>query len=307
MAVHSSKLVIYAALAGNTAIALAKFAAAFVTGSAAMMSEAIHSLVDTGNQVLLLHGLRRSARPATPEHPFGHGLELYFWTFVVAILIFGFGAGLSILEGIEKIEAPHPVEHAAINYAVLGASILFEGIVWVIAFREFRHTTGGRPVLQSIHRSKDPALFTVLFEDTAALLGLVVALLGLGLGQALDLPVLDGVASVMIGGILAVSAGFLAYECQSLLTGEGVTSDVRRNIQAIATSEDGVVRLNELLTLHFGPQDVLVTLSLDFENSRSAGQVERTVSSIERRIKQAHPEVTRVFVEAQSFNEHRRG
>jgi cation diffusion facilitator family transporter len=306
MAVHTSKTVIYAALLGNALIAATKFAAAWFTGSAAMLSEAIHSAVDTGNQLLLLYGIRRAAQPATTEHPFGHGLQLYFWTFVVAILIFGLGAGLSILEGIDKIQAPHPVEHAYVNYLVLGCGIVFEGAVWLIAFREFRKDEGQWPLLGAVHRSKDPTVFTVLFEDTAALLGLVAALLGIALGQALDLPVLDGVASLVIGLILAVTAAFLAYECQSLLTGEGVDPEVRASICAIATSEPGVVRLNEVLTMHFGPQDVLVALSLDFEDTIPAGQVERAVTNIERRIKARHPEVTRVFVEAQSFDAHRR-
>jgi cation diffusion facilitator family transporter len=305
MAERSSKLVIFAALAGNAAIAATKFAAAGFTGSAAMMSEAIHSTVDTGNQLLLLYGLKRAARPATPDHPFGHGLQLYFWAFVVAILIFGVGAGLSILEGLDKIESPHPVENVYINYAVLGCSILFEGGVWLVAFREFRQGKGSRSWFGAIHRSKDPTIFAVLFEDTAALLGLLVALLGIALGQALDLPVLDGVASLVIGLVLAVTAAFLAYECQSLLTGEGVDPEVRAGIRAVAMAEPGVIRLNELLTMHFGPQDVLVALSLDFDDLIPAGRVERAVTSIERRIKAAHPEVSRVFVEAQSFDAHR--
>jgi len=236
---HSSKTVIYAALAGNAAIAVIKFAAAGFTGSAAMMSEAIHSAVDTGNQLLLLHGLRRAAQPATAEHPFGHGLQLYFWTFVVAILIFGLGAGLSILEGLDRIESPHAVENAYVNYAVLGLSVLFEGGAWLIAFREFRKNRGQSTLFRAVHRSKDPTIFTVLFEDTAALLGLVTALLGIALGQALDLPVLDGVASLVIGLILAVTAAFLAYESQSLLTGEGVDPEVRASIRAIAATEPG--------------------------------------------------------------------
>jgi cation diffusion facilitator family transporter len=306
MAAHGCKTVIYAALVGNAAIAVTKFAAAGVSGSAAMMSEAIHSTVDTGNQLLLLYGLRQAARPATPEHPFGHGLQLYFWAFVVAILIFGIGGGLSILEGLQKIEAPHPIENAYVNYAVIGFSMLFEGGVWIIALRDFLRNKGSRTFLWAVHRSKDPTVFTVLFEDTAALLGLLAALFGIALGQALDLPVLDGVASLVIGFILALTAAFLAYECQSLLTGEGVDPEVRASIRAIATSEPGVMRLNEALTMHFGPQDVLVALSLDFEDTIPAGRVESSVTNIERRIKTAHPEVSRVFVEAQSFDAYRR-
>src|SRR3954454_6518808 len=176
MRVSQSRKVIFAALAGNAAIGGTKFAAAAYTGSSAMLSEAVHSLVDTGNQLLLLHGLRRAARPPTPQHPFGHGLELYFWTFVVAILIFGAGAGVLFLEGIERIRAPHPVENVWVNYAVLGASLLFEGAVWIVALRAFRTEKGSRPWLEAVRASKDPAVFTVLFEDTAALAGLLIAL-----------------------------------------------------------------------------------------------------------------------------------
>ena len=291
MAVHASKAAIHAALVGNTLIALTKFGAAWFTGSAAMLTEAIHSTVDTGNQLLLLYGIRRAARPATSEHPFGHGLQLYFWAFVVAMLIFGMGAGLSILEGLQKIHNPHPVESAYINYVVLGISMLFEGSVWLVAFRQFRKTKG-RLTVRAIRGSKDPTVFTVLFEDTAALLGLLTAVVGITLAQALDLPILDGVASLVIGLILALTGAFLAYECQSLLTGEGVDAEVRASLRAIAMSEPGVLRVNEALTMHFGPRDVLVALSLDFDDTLTASQLETAVSRIERRIKTAHPEVT---------------
>jgi cation diffusion facilitator family transporter len=302
----SSKIVIYAALAGNLLVAATKFAAAFHTGSAAMLSEAVHSTVDSGNQVLLLLGLRRAARPATPAHPFGHGLQLYFWTFVVAVLIFGVGAGVSIVQGIVKIRAPHPVESPVVNYVVIGLSLLFEGAVWLVAVKAFREAKGARGWLQAVRQSKDPTVFTVLFEDTAAMLGLLAALIGIWLSQELEMPALDGVASVVIGLILAGTAAFLAWECQSLLTGEGASPEVRASIQQIAASEPGVVRPNEILTMHFGPKDVLVALSLDFEDRRSAADVEAAVTQIERRIKAAHPEVSRVFVEAQSLEAHRR-
>ena len=299
-------MVIYAALAGNAVIAATKFAAGWFTGSSAMLSEAIHSTVDTGNQLLLLHGLRRSARPPSPDHPFGHGLQLYFWAFMVAILIFGLGAGLSILEGINKVRQPHVIENAWVNYAVLALALVFEGAVWIVAFREFRKTKGSRGWLDAFRSSKDPAVFTVLLEDTAAMFGLLTAMVGIASSQALDMPVLDGVASIAIGVILAGTAAFLAHECQSLLTGEGVAPEVRESIRRLASAQAGVVRLNEALTMHFGPRDVLVALSLDFDDGLPAGKVEVVVTEIERQIKAAHPEVTRVFVEAQSFDAHRR-
>jgi cation diffusion facilitator family transporter len=302
----SSKTVIYAALAGNLLVAVTKFAAAAYTGSSAMLSEAVHSTVDSGNQVLMLFGLRRAARPATPAHPFGHGLQLYFWTFVVAVLIFGVGAGVSIVEGIDKIRTPHPIESPIVNYVVIGFALIFEGTVWLVAVQAFRKAKGPLGWLNAVQLSKDPTVFTVLFEDTAAILGLLVAILGIWTSQRLAMPVLDGVASLVIGLILAGTAAFLAWECQSLLTGEGVSPVVRASIQQIASTEPGVVRPNEILTMHFGPRDVLVALSLDFEDRRSAADVEAAVTQIERRIKAAHPEVTRVFVEAQSLEAHRR-
>lgn len=301
MAGHGSKTVIFAALAGNAAIAATKFFAAFMTGSAAMLSEAVHSLVDTGNQLLLLYGLNRAARPPDAKHPFGYGLQLYFYTFVVAVMIFGLGAVISILQGIEKIQRPEPIDHAWINYLVLGFGVVFETGSWIIAFREFDRNREGRSWLDAVHRSKDPTVFTVLFEDTAALLGLAVALLGVWLSQVLHLPVLDGVASLVIGLILAVTALFLASESRSLLTGEAASHEVRVDINRIARAEPGVAGLNQAMTMHFGPSDVFVALSLDFDDALPAGEVERTVSRIERAIKDAHPEVTRVFVEAQSF------
>jgi len=295
----SSTPVILAALAGNFMIAVTKFAAAAYTGSAAMFSEAIHSAVDTTNQILLLFGIRQARRPPTREHPFGHGLQLYFWTFVVAVMIFGLGAGVSILEGIEKIETPHPIENVRVNYIVLAIAMLFEGAVWIIALRAFRRATRGQGWVRAIRASKDPTLFTVLFEDTAAMLGLMVAIAGLALGEALDMPVFDGIASLIIGLILATTALMIAYECQSLLTGEAATEEVRLSIRAIAMAEPGILDPNEILTMHFGPDDVLVALSLHFDDALSAAQVQEAVSRIERRIKAAHPEVRRVFIEAQ--------
>ncbi|MBV0889712.1 cation diffusion facilitator family transporter [Komagataeibacter oboediens] len=296
----SSRTVIFAALGGNLLVAATKFAAAFMTGSASMLSEAIHSLIDTGNQGLLLVGMRRATRPATAMHPFGFGLELYFWTFVVALLIFGLGAGVSLYEGIIHIIHPQPVAHVLVNYVVLMASIVFEGSVWLMALRAFRKEgKGRRGWVEAVQMSKDPTVFTVLFEDTAALSGLGVALLGNILAEWLDMPVLDGVASIIIACILAVTATFLARESQSLLTGEGVAPEVLTALRRMALAASGVERLNEIRSLHFGPRDVLVVISLDFRNDMTAGQVEVVVSALERQIKQAYPEVTRVFIEAQ--------
>lgn len=306
MAGHGSKASIYAALAGNLAVAVTKLGASWWTGSAAMLSEAVHSLVDTGNQGLMLYGMRRSTRPATPEHPFGYGLELYFWTFVVAILIFGLGAGVSVLEGISKILHPHPVEGLVVNFVVLGLSFLFEGSSWLVAFRAFRRQVRQDGLLAAIRRSKDPTVFTVLLEDSAAMTGLAIAAACLGAAHWLDMPVLDGVASVLIGLLLAGTATFLATECKGLLLGEAASPRVRESLRRIASATPGVSAVNEILTMHFGPADVLVAISLDFDDALTAGTVERAVSTIEQQAKRLHPEVRRIFVEAQSGEGHRR-
>lgn len=307
MASHTSKTVIYSALLGNGAIALTKFAAAIFTGSAAMMSEAIHSCVDTGNQLLLLFGLRRAAKPPSAKHPFGYGLQLYFYTFVVAVLIFGVGAVVSILHGIEKIQHPHDIENAWVNYIVLSLGILFEGAVWIVAYKAFQKEKGRKSWWSAVRNSKDPTVFTVLFEDTAALLGLITALVGVFLSEQLGMPVIDGIASVLIGVILALTAAFLAFESQSLLTGEAAAHDTRVGINRIARAEPGVAGLNQALTMHFGPNDVFVALSLDFVDTLTAKQVEETVTRLELKIKEEHPDVTRLFIEAQSFDADRRG
>ncbi|WGM32836.1 cation diffusion facilitator family transporter [Brevundimonas sp. NIBR11] len=304
MAASTSKNVIFAALAGNLAIAATKLGAALFTGSAAMMSEAIHSAVDTGNQIILLIGLKRAARPATASHPFGHGLQLYFYTFVVAVLIFGVGAVISITHGIERIQSPEPIENPWVNYIVLGLSVLFEGASWLVALKAFNKEREGRPFFGVIRSSKDPTVFTVLFEDTAALLGLVVALVGVVASQMFDLPVLDGVASVIIGVILALTAGFLAFESQSLLTGEAADPATREGIEGIARAEPGVIGLNDARTMHFGPNEILVCMSLDFHDDLTAAQVEDTVARLEHRIRAAYPQAGRIYVEAQSAASH---
>ena len=304
---HTSSIrTILAALAGNLAIAVCKYVAAWVTGSSAMLSEAIHSTVDTGNELLLLYGLRRAAQPADREHPFGHGLQLYFWTFVVAVMIFGLGAVVAFIEGLHKLSDPHPVEHAYVNYIVLGLSTLFEIGSWIVAFREFRKEKGERSWLAAARHSKDPTIFTVLFEDSAALLGLLAAFIGVALTDALGMPVFDGIASLAIGGILVVTAAFLAYESQSLLTGEAAQPETRAGIERVASATTGVVGINQILTMHFGPREVLVALSLDFDDAISAAAIEAAVAQLERQLKSEFPEVARVFVEAKGFDDHMR-
>jgi cation diffusion facilitator family transporter len=307
MASHSSKKVIYAALAGNSFIAVTKFAASAYTGSSAMLSEAIHSVVDTGNQLLLLMGLARAKRPPDREHPFGYGMELYFWTFVVAILIFAVGAGVSIYEGIDKLRHSHPVTSVYINYIVLGVACVFEAGAWWIAWKEFRTAKGAHGILAAVRRSKDPTVFTVLFEDTAAMLGLIVAAAGLALGQILAIPELDGAASVVIGLILAVTALLLAIECKGLLLGEAAHPEVIAEIPRLAADHPAILTTNEILTMHMGPEDVLLNLSVDFADGITSADVEAAISGLERDIKAAHPEIKRVFIEAQNWRAHAAG
>lgn len=304
MANPASKKVIYAALIGNSLIAATKFSAAAFTGSSAMLSEAIHSVVDTGNQMLLLYGLRRASRPADRYHPFGYGMELYFWTFVVAILVFAVGAGVSVYEGVNRLVEPHPVHNPYVNYIVLAFAMVFEAGAWWIAFREFRASKGRFGIIAAVRRSKDPTLFTVLFEDSAAMLGLVVALIGISLSQFYDAPFFDGAASIVIGLILATTATWLAYECKGLLIGEAASPSVVAGIRRLADEEPAVKVINELLTMHLGPRDVLVTLSLDFADGISADDVEAAITNMDQRIKGAFPEITRVFIEAQSRRGH---
>lgn len=306
MSSPSSSRAIIAALIGNSLIAISKFIAASYTGSSAMFSEGVHSVVDSGNQLLLLYGVKRSKKPADSNHPFGYGKELYFWSFVVAILIFGLGAGICFYEGIHKISSPQPVTNPIINYTVLGLAIIIEGWTCWVAATEFKKSKGDLGWVKAIRRSKDPALFTVLFEDTAALLGLFVALITLTLSEYLNLPVLDAVASLIISFILAVTAGLLAFECKGLLTGEGAGEEVVKGINQIIDESQGIKHVNEVLTLHLGPEDILLNVSLDFEDDLSSGEVEEAISALESRIKQMFPEIRRVFIEAQGWGAHRK-
>ncbi len=295
-----SKTVIYAALAGNTAIAVGKFAVASITGSSVMFSEGVHSLVDTGNQALLLLGLHRARRPADDAFPFGHGKEIYFWSFVVAMSIFGLGAGVSIYQGGQHLLHPTELTDLGWSYAILGFAAAVEGGAWYIAFREFDQIRGHRGYIEAVRHGKDPTTYVVLFEDSAALAGLLVALVGTALTQWTGMFWIDGAASIVIGLILAGTAFWLARETMGLLIGESADPAVIEGIRGIATGQAGVVRVNEVLTMHMGPEFVLVNLSVDFEDALDAGAIERTIHAIDVSIKQRYPEVKRVFAEAEA-------
>jgi cation diffusion facilitator family transporter len=298
---HASRKVIYAALIGNSLIAVTKFIAAALTGSSAMLSEGIHSTVDTGNQLLLLYGLKRARRPADEDFPFGYGKEVYFWSFVVAILIFSVGAGISLYEGIQHLRHPSEMASPHINYIVLGFALLFESAAWYIAWREFSQARGKRGYLEAIRHGKDPSLFVVLFEDSAAMLGILVAFGGVWLTALTGSHIYDAVASILIGVILALTAAWLAYETKGLLIGESADREVVRGIRELAQAHPRILRTNEVLTMHIGPRYILVNLSVEFRDEATAVEIEQVVAGLDRQIKQRWPRVRRIFVEAESW------
>lgn len=297
----SSKKVIYAALAGNFLITITKFFAALFTGSSAMFSEGIHSLVDTGNQGLLLYGMRQGMRPATPRFPFGHGKEVYFWSFVVAILIFAVGSGVSIVQGVQHLIDPQPIENPMVNYIVLGLAMLFEGSSWLFALTEFSRAKGKWGYVEAIQRGKDPTLFMVVFEDSAAMLGLIVALLGVFLAEFTGQLWLDGAASVVIGLILGGTAVWLAWETKGLLIGEAANTPVVNGIRQLAEETPEIDQVNELLTMHMGPDYVLVTISVAFSPHIEAVDLEHIIADLDARIKASYPQARKIFVEAESI------
>ncbi|MGD8999583.1 MAG: cation diffusion facilitator family transporter [Granulosicoccaceae bacterium] len=293
-----SRKVIYAALVGNTLISATKFLAAAITGSSAMLSEGIHSVVDTGNQLLLLHGLKQARKPADEDFPFGHGKEVYFWSFVVAILIFALGGGISIYEGVKHLQHPTTIANPLINYIVLALAIIFEGGAWYFAFTEFRKLKDGRGYIEAVQRAKDPSMFVVLFEDSAAILGLLVALAGVLLTDITGNGMFDGAASVTIGLILLGTAIWLAYETKGLLIGESASKGVVSGIRGIVAAHAHVGKINEVLTMHMGPDYILATVSADFVDSVSSAEVEATVAALKREVAQQYPQVKKVFIEA---------
>ena len=300
----SSKKAIYAALIGNSMIAVTKFAAAIHTGSSAMMSEGIHSLVDTGNQVLLLYGLKRAKAPASSEFPFGHGKEIYFWSFVVAMLIFALGGAVSIYKGWTHLAHPTTIGNLVINYVVLGFAIVFEGVALWVAFKEFNLSRGSRGIIRAIVGGKDPTLFVIIFEDSAALLGLLIALFGLLLYQVTGNPLFDALASIGIGVVLVLTAMILAIESKSLLIGESADPEIVAGISAILELDDRVLSVNEVATLHMGPEFIVVTISAAFIKTLPAGQIETAVTSFTRQIKATDPRFQRVFIEAEGAENH---
>jgi cation diffusion facilitator family transporter len=305
MSSSNSRLVVYAALAGNLAIAIAKFVAAALSGSSAMLSEGVHSLVDTANELLLLYGMHRAAKPPDAVHPFGHGRELYFWSFIVALLVFALGAGVSLFEGVSHLRNPEPMSNPLANYIVLGVSMLFEGISWSIALREFRAAKGSMGYFEAFRKSKDPSTFTVLLEDSAALVGLLIALAGVAGARAFDLPQLDGIASIGISVVLAVSATLLARESKGLLIGEPAHPKLRESLLEIAADDPGVGHVNGALTVQMGPHQVVAALSAEFEDRLTTPEIELCISRIEKAVKARHSDVVSLFIKPQTTEDWR--
>lgn len=291
-----ANIVLYAALAANLGIAVAKFVAAAITGSSSMLTEGVHSMVDSGNQVLLLYGQRRAKRPPDAEHPFGYGRELYFWAFVVAILIFGLGAGVSVYEGWKHIAEPEPLRDPLVNYIVLGVAMLLEGTSWIIALREFAESKGGMGWWQAVRESKDPAGFIVLFEDSAALAGLIVAGVGIWASHAWNDPRIDGAASIAIGCILAAVAILLARESKGLLIGERANREVIECVRAIIGRQPGIVGINHVRTIHTAPDRIFVAISADFEDHITMGAGETLIETIEHELKAAMPMLSSIYI-----------
>jgi len=295
----ASKVPIYTALFANLAIAITKFIAASVTGSSAMISEGIHSLVDTGNEVLLLLGIHKSQKPADQKRPFGYGKELYFWAFIVSLLIFAVGGGISIYEGITHLMHPEVIEKPFWNYIVLGIAIVFDGISFYTAVKEFNRQRGSMPFWEAVNRSKDPSTFVVLFEDAADVIGLIIAFLGIYLGHQLQNPYLDGIASILIGLLLVAVSGLLARESRSLLMGESADEDQLLAVVALAEAHDSVVKVLRPLSMHLAPEEIVLVLIIVFEEHLRSDEVAASVNRIRDIIQQEHPDFRQIFIEPQ--------
>ena len=299
-----SRTAVVAAVIANLAIAVIKFIAAAITGSSAMIAEGIHSIVDTGNGVLLLLGMKRAQRPADEIHPFGHGKSLYYWTHIVAVSIFGIGGGMSLYEGISHIRHVAPgaeLGDPTAAYVVLAISLLVEGWSFSVAIRQFMQAKGGTGSWQFIRQSKDPSLYTVVFEDSAAMLGLVFAFLGIFLGHLFNNAYLDGLASIAIGLLLMSVAGVLASRTKGLLLGEGVSAEELADIRRRVESDPSVERAGDILTMYMGPHDLLVNMGVCFVAGTTAEEMHEAIRRIEADLRGTYPETNRVYIEAESL------
>lgn len=293
-----SPVAVYGAIIANLVIAAAKFVAAFISGSSAMLSEGIHSLVDTSNELFLLLGIYKSKKPADELHPYGHGMELYFWSFIVAVFLFGIGGGMSIYEGLTHLSHPAEAGNPLVNYIVLAIAFISESISWGIAYKEFRKDNSNGNIVAAIRRSKDPTNYTVLLEDSAALAGLVVAFLGVFLGHYFKDPLIDGIASILIGFILCAVSLFLAYESKALLLGESASKEVVKRICEISEKDPDVKSVQGLLTMHFGPDHILLNMNIEFDKKVNLQDLPSVIDRLEEKIRKEYPEIDQIFIEA---------
>jgi len=301
--VAESNTAVYAAIASNLAIAVTKFVVAGITGSSAMLSEGIHSTVDTGNGILLLVGIKLSRRKASPEHPFGHGKEIFFWSLIVAVLIFGAGGGVSAYEGILHVMSPSPIENAFWSYLTLALALLFEGASFVIAVRQFKREQAGTPFWRALRTSKDPTTYTVMAEDGAALLGLVAAGIGIFASAQFGILWFDGAASIVIGLILAGVALLLIHQARGLLVGEGIRPETAEGIIELARATPGVRTVGRPLSMYIGAEEVLLALDVVFDPEVSAEEVASSVRKLERAIREKYDKIKRIYIEARSPEE----
>ncbi len=290
---------LWIALAANLGIAISKFVAAVLTGSSAMLTEGVHSLVDSVNQLLLLWGRKASRRVADKSHPFGYGRELYFWSFVVAVMVFALGAGVSIYEGIAHISHPEAAVSPIIAYIVLLVAFLLEGGSTFSAFKEFREAKGQLGWFEAVKRSKDPPTFIVLLENGAAMFGIIIAAVGLAVSQLTGDPRFDGAASIIIGAILGFTAWVLAVESKQLLIGESAGRETIDGLRSIAVGRPGITGVGEVLTVHSSPDQITAMMSVDFDDGISAREVEDIVAAIEEEACRKWPLVKRLYVRPQ--------
>jgi cation diffusion facilitator family transporter len=302
-AMAQSNFAIYAAIAANVAIAATKFVVAGITGSSAMLSEGIHSTVDTGNGILLLVGIKLSRRKPTAEHPFGHGKEIFFWSLIVAVLIFGVGGGVSAYEGLMHVMRPSPIENAFWSYVTIGLAILFEGASFFVAVRQFRREQAGIPFWRALRTSKDPTTYTVMAEDGAALAGLVTAGVGIFASAQFGIAWGDGAASIVIGFILAGVALVLIHQARGLLVGEGIRPETAQGIRELARATPGVRTVGPPLSMYIGPEEVLLALDVGFDPEVSADEVASSVRKLERAIRGKYDKIKRIYIEARSPEE----
>ncbi len=296
-----STTAIFAAIAGNLLIAATKAFAAFFTGSSAMLSEAIHSLVDTGNGLLMLYGIRQSKKPPDETHQFGYGRELYFWSLIVALSVFAVGGGVSIYEGVARLRNPTPLENPLWNYAVLGFSFVFESASWYFGWQAFKTTRKKGTILEGIRASKDPTTFSVLLEDSTAIAGLLIAFAGISLGHFFDFPYADGIASILIGLLLCLVAWLMGYETKELIIGEAVDAETQKGIRQIVEAEPNVEKMLKAITIYSGPQDVSLMLELLYTREVSVVEIGTTIRRIERDVRAKYPHITRIFYAAGSL------